>query len=258
MPNKHDMPTYQGKKDIYAKPMSLGEYNKLQGWDMPADQDPKREGYLVEYFNGGAPNHKDYEGYISWSPKEIFEQSYKLIETPLDRLKIESTELDTRATGLGAFIATGKHKELGRLQSSLLSVQFDQMDVYSKILHLRKTFMSGGVEMCNYGEYNHPALIQGVKWQVAQYFAEQGFTILRSGWNGKGMFATFSPGQKALPADRFWIPANKEAAEENGGFMDVEPYFALKTAQKTIQMGWVPSIGDLSANDWVILLQGIM
>mgnify|MGYP000579516010 CR=1 FL=1 len=46
----------------------------------------------------------------------------------------------------------------------------------------------------------------------------------------------------------------EEAAEENGGFMDVEPYFALKTAQKTIQMGWVPSIGDLSANDWVILL----
>ena len=234
------MKNYIGTKEVKAQPMTAEEAIE-KGYKV---NNHTGDGYEVEY--------KD--GYKSWSPKDVFEGSYNLVETPLDRLKIESAELDTRATGLGAFIATGKHKELGRLQSSLLSVQFDQMDVYSKILHLRKTFMSGGVEMCNYGEYNHPALIQGVKWQVAQYFAEQGFTILRSGWNGKGMFATFSPGQKALPADRFWIPANKEAAEENGGFMDVEPYFALKTAQKTIQMGWVPSIGDLSANDWVILL----
>ena len=32
MPNKHDMPSYQGKKDCYAKPMKLGDYNKLQGY----------------------------------------------------------------------------------------------------------------------------------------------------------------------------------------------------------------------------------
>ena len=253
MPNKHNMPLYQGKKDVYSKPLTLGEYNRLQNWLMPEGQDPATPGYLIEYKDGGKANHVEFDGYISWSPKDVFEGSYNLVETPLDRLKIESTELDTRATGLGAFIATGKHKELGRLQSSLLSVQFDQMDVYSKILHLRKTFMSGGVEMCNYGEYNHPALIQGVKWQVAQYFAEQGFTILRSGWNGKGMFVTYSEGQKDLPADRFWIPANKEAAEANGGTMDVSPYFSLKTAQNTIQMGWVPSIGDLTATDWVVL-----
>lgn len=254
MPNKHNMPLYQGKKDIYAKPMSLGEYNKLRCWYMPEDQDPATEGYLLEYKEGGKANHPDFEGYISWSPKDVFEGSYKTTETPLDRLEIESTELDTRATGLGAFIATGKHKELGRLQSSLLSVQFDQMDVYSKILHLRKTFMSGGVEMCNYGDYKHPALLQDVKWQVAQSFAEQGYTILRKGWNGKGMFATWSAGQKELPADRFWIPANKEAAEANGGKMDVDPYFSLKTAQGTIQMGWLPSAGDLNAKDWVVLL----
>lgn len=254
MPNKHDMPSYQGKKDCYAKPMKLGDYNKLQGWPMPEGQDPEREGYLVEYFEGGAPNHPDYEGYISWSPKEVFEGSYKLIETPLDRLKIETEELDTRATGLGGFIASGKHVDLGRLQSTLLEVQFDQMDTYSKILHIRKMFMQGGVEMCNYGDYKHPALLQDVKWQVAQTFAEQGYTILRKGWNGKGMFATWSAGQKELPADRFWIPANKEAAEANGGKMDVDPYFSLKTAQGTIQMGWLPSAGDLNAKDWVVLL----
>lgn len=253
MPNKHNMPLYQGKKDIYAKPMSLGEYNKLQGWDMPVNQDPNRSGYLVEYFEGGAPNHKDYEGYISWSPKEVFENTYKLIETPLARLVIESDELDARTTGLGKFLASGKHKELGPLQAGLLTVQFDQMDAYSKILHWRKAFMGGDVEVCNYGDYKHPSLLENIGWPVAQQFAQQGFTVLRAGWNGKGMFVTYSEGQKDLPADRFWIPANKEAAEANGGTMDVSPYFSLKTAQNTIQMGWVPSIGDLVATDWVVL-----
>ena len=254
MPNKHDMPTYQGKKDIYAKPMSLGDYNKLQGWLMPEGHDPEREGYLVEYFEGGAPNHPDYEGYISWSPKEVFEGSYRPIETPLDRVKNELDELKNRRNGLDKFIATDKHKELGRTPAALLEIQAILMGGYEDVLKWRKTLMGGPIECCNYGDYKHPALLKDQSWPIAQLFAQQGFTILRTGWNGKGMFATFSPGQKALPADRFWIPANKEAAEENGGFMDVEPYFALKTAQKTIQMGWVPSIGDLSANDWVILL----
>ena len=116
--------------------------------------------------------------------------------------------------------------------------------------------MSGGVEMCNYGEYNHPALIQGVKWQVAQYFAEQGFPILRAGWNGKGMFVSAKALPEVLAADKFWIEANKQAAIDNGGQIQVDPYFTLKTAQNTIQMGWIPSAGDLWANDWVILMPG--
>ena len=253
MPNKHNMPLYQGKKDIYAKPMSLGDYNKLQGWDIPVDQDPEREGYLLEYSNGGKSNHPDFEGYISWSPKEIFEDAYKLIETPLDRLKIESTELGVRLNGLHKFLASGKHKELGQLQANLLSIQFAQMSAYSEILQWRKAFMNDSVGVCNYGDYKHPALLENIGWPVAQQFAQHGFTVLRAGWNGKGMFVTYSEGQKNLPADRFWIPANKEAAEANGGTMDVSPYFSLKTAQNTIQMGWVPSIGDLTATDWVVL-----
>ena len=253
MPNKHKMPAYQGKKDVYASPMTLGDYNKLQGWTIPEDQDPNREGFLVEYKDGGKPNHPDYEGYISWSPADVFEGSYKLIETPLDRLEIEVSELDARLGGLGKFLASGKHKELGQLQASLLAIQFDQMDTYSKILHWRQAFMKDGVEVCNYGDYKHPSLLKNVSWPVAQQFAQHGFTVLRAGWNGKGMFVTYSEGQKDLPADRFWIPANKEAAEANGGTMDVSPYFSLKTAQNTIQMGWVPSIGDLTATDWVVL-----
>lgn len=68
---------YIGTKTLKAVALTLGEYNTLQGWQLPADQEPNTAGYLVEYLDGGKPNHKDYEGYISWSPKAVFEASYK-------------------------------------------------------------------------------------------------------------------------------------------------------------------------------------
>ncbi|ARV77107.1 hypothetical protein SKUL_8 [Pseudomonas phage Skulduggery] len=74
------MKTFIGTKLLYAAAMSLGAYNHLQGWTLPADQDPEAPGYLVEYTDGGKPNHKDYEGYISWSPKDVFEGTYRPVD----------------------------------------------------------------------------------------------------------------------------------------------------------------------------------
>jgi hypothetical protein len=63
------MRKYIGFKLINAKPMSLGEYNMFRGWQIPENEDPNREGYKVVY-----P-----DGYVSWSPKEIFESAYMAI-----------------------------------------------------------------------------------------------------------------------------------------------------------------------------------
>lgn len=71
---------YQGTKQLFAKPMSRGEYNEYRGWKTPEDESPSDEGYLVEYVNGGASNHPQHKGYISWSPKEVFEQTYKVVQ----------------------------------------------------------------------------------------------------------------------------------------------------------------------------------
>lgn len=68
-----------GTKQLLAKRMTLGDYNKYQGWVMPKDQDPDKEGYLVEYLDGGPSNHENHEGYISWSPKEVFEAAYESV-----------------------------------------------------------------------------------------------------------------------------------------------------------------------------------
>lgn len=71
------MKTYIGTKVVYAKTMSRLEYNNYRGWNLPFDENGEDEGLLVEYVEGGKSNHPKHAGYISWSPKDVFEKSYK-------------------------------------------------------------------------------------------------------------------------------------------------------------------------------------
>ena len=59
--------------------MTRGEYNEFRGWGLPSDESGDDEGYLVEYLDGGKGNHPDFEGYISWSPADVFEKAYQPI-----------------------------------------------------------------------------------------------------------------------------------------------------------------------------------
>ena len=43
------MEKYIGVKEIKAKPMTRKEYCDYRGWEVPADEDPNEELYLVEY-----------------------------------------------------------------------------------------------------------------------------------------------------------------------------------------------------------------
>lgn len=67
-----------GTKMVLARPMGRGEYNIYRGWQIPLDENPADEGFLVEYVDGGASNHPGHAGYISWSPKDVFERAYRL------------------------------------------------------------------------------------------------------------------------------------------------------------------------------------
>lgn len=74
------MERFIGVKLIMAKPMTRGEYNKYRGWKIPPEENPEDHGYLVEYppDPSSAPNHENHEGYISWSPAEVFLKAYRL------------------------------------------------------------------------------------------------------------------------------------------------------------------------------------
>ncbi len=74
------MTRYIGVKEILAKPMTRLEYNEYRGWELPSDEDGSDEGFLVEYIDGGQSNHPDHKGYISWSPKDVFERAYRSIK----------------------------------------------------------------------------------------------------------------------------------------------------------------------------------
>ena len=111
---------YRGVKHVYAAPMTLGEYNKYRGWDIPENENPNKSGYLVEYTDGGPPNHPDHRGYISWSPAEVFANSYQRSGTPKDRLRVEQAELLERISKAQAFITKGKPDSLSNEAWGLL------------------------------------------------------------------------------------------------------------------------------------------
>ena len=66
-----------GTKQIKAVPMTRLVYNQYRGWPLPEDENGEDDGYLVEYMDGGKPNHEKHEGYISWSPAEQFKNAYQ-------------------------------------------------------------------------------------------------------------------------------------------------------------------------------------
>lgn len=103
------MQCYIGTKTLMAKPMTLGEYNALRGWDMPEGEDPQAPGYLVEYQDGGKANHPDHAGYISWSPADVFTNTYYRTEGLTYGQALEMAKQGKRITrrgwnGAGQFV----------------------------------------------------------------------------------------------------------------------------------------------------------
>jgi hypothetical protein len=86
------MKQYIGVKIINAKPMNRQEYNDFRGWKLPEDENGADEGYLVEYVDGGQANTEEYEGYVSWSPKDVFERAYRQTEGMTFGMAIEAAK----------------------------------------------------------------------------------------------------------------------------------------------------------------------
>lgn len=135
------MKTYIGVKIVQAEPLTLGEYNTRRGWKIPADEDPARAGFYLKY-----P-----DGYVSWSPREIFQGAYRLVSSEerglviaapkpgnfYDRLLAESQELEERYDKLGAFIESDDFDRLPADDARDLLTQRGAMKDYREILGQR-------------------------------------------------------------------------------------------------------------------------
>lgn len=66
-----------------------------------------------------------------------------------------------------------------------------------------------------------------------------GNRVARAGWNGKGQWVAL-------------IHPGNAAHRSTGGVFDMLPCLGLKNAQGAMQPGWIPSQGDLFAEDWEV------
>lgn len=134
--------TYVGTKVIHAVPMSRADYNKLRKWDLPKDEDGSDAGYLVEYTDGSGSNLPGFSGYVSWSPRGVFEKSYSTgveqpKETYKDRLFKEQEELNEKFDKLNAFLASPASVHLPAEDQDLLYMQRTWMEKYLQVLGSR-------------------------------------------------------------------------------------------------------------------------
>lgn len=145
-PSNPKQTTFVGTKVIHAQPMDRAAYNYLRGWALPADENGEDEGYLVEYPDQPA-NTLIYQGYVSWSPKDVFESAYEKIDLKGEgsvggmtweaRLEIEATELKERIDKLQAFMEGDLFTSIPESARSVLADQKQVMDTYYSILSLR-------------------------------------------------------------------------------------------------------------------------
>lgn len=88
-------------------------------------------------------------------------------------------------------------------------------------------------------------------------YLKAGHAVARSGWNGKGMFIVLMPPLKLPPYSKQGTDrkVNDRTAKWIGEDtpLDCQPYFAMFTAAKQWQPGWLASQADMLADDWAVV-----
>jgi hypothetical protein len=143
----HKMEKYLGVKLIEASTeMSRKEYCDYRGWELPKDENGDDRVYLVEYEpeESSKPNHPNHKGYISMSPKDVFEKAYRKIldiyklipdlgsDIPeyQQRVFMEAVGLRSNCMKLDQFIFDNENfktlptEEQARLKQQLMAMQY--------------------------------------------------------------------------------------------------------------------------------------
>jgi len=89
-----------------------------------------------------------------------------------------------------------------------------------------------------------------MNFSIALDKIKDGQRLTRKGWNGVGMFVIY---QKGYPTG---IPCNKQTALawglNEGDLFKCNPYLQIRNVDGSHSM-WVPSVGDILAEDWVVV-----
>lgn len=88
-----------------------------------------------------------------------------------------------------------------------------------------------------------------MNFSEALILVKSGSKIHRTGWNGKNQFV-IKAGGYLVDDPR---PGSDYARAGITGQFTIAPHLDLKNAQGVMQPGWLPSQGDLFAEDWEAL-----
>lgn len=234
------------KKYIETKEVSATPAWRLDGKIYQKDGQVPRsmnreDGYKVVYE----------DGYERWLPKDVFEKVYKPADTFLDRLYIEDTELKEKYNKCNAFVDSDKFRETIKedYPSFLLYLQREAMGSYLGTLHNRIEY-ANGAKLKPDTKYNFGEAIQALKF---------GLAIRRSGWNGKNLVVF-----KQVPAciEGSIIPKMQSLPQSAKDLIGKGNNFIAYTSQCLIYNrstgradSWVPSISDVFAEDWELVVE---
>lgn len=242
---------YAGTKHVLAMPMTKGEaYQK--GIYRPQFNDEKERDAFIQSEDFKAPGYKVVyqDGYESWSPKEAFESVYRVTETPLDRLNNEISELRDKEKRLGTFIFNNDdYTNLPLGTRAMLLAQFHAMNSYDVMLHCRQSCMEADVAC-------HP---QHLSFEQILPLLKEGYAVRRAGWNGKGLMvfkqvpahitSEIIPKMQSLPDEA------KRLILAHGDHIDYVSQCLIFNPAFGEANSWVPSISDVFANDWELVLE---
>lgn len=236
-----DMKKYieiDGIGQIEAEPMT-----RREAWEKCL----LREKQLTEHFDDAGYHVRYEDGYERWLPAESFEGIYRCADTPSDRILIEGRELTDRLDKLKNFILSDNFDELDGDSKAMIYAQFEIMQGYQHILNLRYVKMEGNNVRCEYLHFGN-----------AISFLCAGFAIRRKGWNGKGLMvfkqvpahieSDVIPKMQSLPQSA------KDLILKGKGFIDYTNQCLIYNENTGRADSWVPSISDVFAGDWEIVL----
>lgn len=94
---------------------------------------PQMLGYLVEYPDAEHRNDSRFDGYVSWSPSKVFEESYQTAETELDFIRndIRRTEAEMER------LQNRVNAEIHHSDHQLVKIQIGMMQAYLQVLYAR-------------------------------------------------------------------------------------------------------------------------
>ena len=131
---KSQMVSFTCHKTVKAVPMSKIGYAGIMSLPEPSENEP---GYLVVHESDGHPNEEGFDGCVSWFPKDVFEEGYKISETFTDRLKNEMEDLEVKIQKLENFLYDNASEGLDTRLRGLLIVQLSAMKTYYSTVRTR-------------------------------------------------------------------------------------------------------------------------